>query len=103
MIIDINMHILPEGIFDDEALLEAFLRALRKPTANTPTEHLPIRPEADSHREAARYENLNSVTLCGCQSRSIMDKAGWTRHSLDTLWQGADARSVPAGQRQHAK
>ena len=88
MIIDINMHALPENIFRDEALLEVFLRT--PPQAYGEFSRLITVPGTDKKQiviEKPRgYANLNfSYNNVDAKARlEIMEKAGLDRAILRT-------------------
>jgi len=92
MIIDINMHALPENIFQDEALLELFLRTA--PQAYGEFSRLITVPGTDKKQiviEKPRgYANLNfSHNNVDAKARlEIMEKAGLDKAILRTpCWQ----------------
>jgi len=88
MIIDINMHALPENIFRDEALLELFLR--QPPQAYGEFAKLVTVPGTDKKQiviEKPRgYANLNfSLNNVDAKARlDIMEKAGLDKAILRT-------------------
>jgi len=92
MIIDINMHALPEDLFQDEAVLELFLRIA--PQAYGEFARLITVPGTDKKQiviEKPRgYENLNfSQNAVDVKARlEIMGKAGLDKAILRTpCWQ----------------
>jgi len=92
MIIDINMHALPENLFQDEALLESFLRTV--PQAYGEFARLITVPGTDNKQiviEKPRgYANLNfSQNTVDIKARlEIMEKAGLDKAILRTpCWQ----------------
>ena len=92
MIIDINMHALPESLLEDEETLEAFLRIA--PRAYGEHARLATVPGTDEKQiiiEKPRgYENLNfSRKSVDAKARlEIMDKAGLDKAILRTpCWQ----------------
>jgi len=92
MIIDINMHALPENLFQDEALLELFLRTV--PQAYGEVARLINVPGTDEQQiviEKPRgYANLNfGQNTVDVQARlEVMEKAGLDKALLRTpCWQ----------------
>jgi hypothetical protein len=92
MIIDINMHALPENLFQDEALLQSFLRTV--PQAYGESARLTTVPGTDKKQiviEKPRgYANLNfGHNTVDIKARlEIMEKAGLDKAILRTpCWQ----------------
>ena len=92
MVIDINMHALPEGLFQDEALLQAFLRIV--PQAYGEFSRLITVPGTDKKQIAIEkprgYANLNFGQNCvDVEARlETMEKAGLDKAILRTpCWQ----------------
>jgi predicted TIM-barrel fold metal-dependent hydrolase len=92
LIIDINMHALPDYLFKDEAVLESYLRIV--PQAHGEFARLTTLPGTDRRQiviEKPRgYENLNFCqNAVDTKARlEIMDKAGLDKAILRTpCWQ----------------